>query len=179
MLISFPFSDMLSKEIDVLQIRNELRECLKKLRDDGASVIGIACNTLHAFLDEDEDHRSDLVRLPQIAAEAIPLSEIPLVLGTSTSMQFELYQKCFPCTYPDAVAQAEVDKIIAQILKGKEPDKVVEELRTLIKAQNADTILLGCTELSLYANEFLACKKTIIDPLNLMARKLINKSFGG
>jgi aspartate racemase len=179
MFVSFPFSDMLSEEMDVPQIQGELRECLKKLRDDGASVIGIACNTLHAFLGKDEGHHSDLLQLPQLAAEAIPLSAVPLVLGTSTSMRFGLYRRRFPCIYPDEDAQTEADRIITQILKGDEPDRVVQELRSLIQEQDADVILLGCTELSLYKDELLTCEKTIIDPLNLMARQLITKSFGG
>lgn len=52
-LINFPFSEMLSGEVDAAQIRRELNSCLTQLRNNGAEVLAIACNTLHAFLDED------------------------------------------------------------------------------------------------------------------------------
>jgi aspartate racemase len=175
-LISFPFADMLAEEIGVSQIQSELKACLTTLRLNGASVIAIACNTLHAFLDEEP--RGDLLQLPQIAAEAISALDIPLVLSTSTSVRFGLYQSHFPCIYPDAVGQKEIDRIIVRILQGNETGGVLEDLQSFINAQSASTIVLGCTELSLYTNALLQCKKRIIDPLNLMARQIINKSFG-
>ena len=51
-LISFPLSEMLSADVDEAQLRRELKQCLYQLRAQGASVIAIACNTLHAFLDK-------------------------------------------------------------------------------------------------------------------------------
>lgn len=172
-VLSFPFRDMLSDEIDPPRIREELRSCLKKLRDNGAAVIGIACNTLHAFLDSQEEDRPDLIQLPLIAAEEV--SSPPLILGTSTSRRFELYSKRFPCLYPDAKTQLEIDTLITQILKGEE---VTERLQALVQAAPAESILLGCTELSLYTPSLLSCNKKIIDPLQIMANKLINYSFG-
>jgi aspartate racemase len=177
-LISFPFSEMFSEQVDVPRIQGELRECLNRLRSGGASLIGIACNTLHAFLEKNEEPPSDLLQLPQLAGEAMPPSAVPLVLGTSTSRRLGLYRRRFPCSYPGEDAQAEVDRIIAQILKGNEHEKMIQALRSLIQKQDANVILLGCTELSLYADQLLICEKTMIDPLNLMARKLITKSFG-
>jgi len=54
-LLSFPFSEMLSPEMDIAQLQKELSSCLSQLRKSGAAVLAIACNTLHAFLDENED----------------------------------------------------------------------------------------------------------------------------
>ena len=62
LLVSFPFSEMLASKIHAYKIKQELRECIEQLRDNGAEVLVIACNTLHAFLDENDD-LGDLIHL--------------------------------------------------------------------------------------------------------------------
>lgn len=114
LLISFPFSEILSQEINARELRNELSGCLNRLRNSGASVLAIACNTLHAFLDEN-DQQSDLVHLPRFLAKTVPKSEIPLVLCASTSLQFELHRRFFGCGYPNPKVQAQVGALIDDI----------------------------------------------------------------
>jgi aspartate racemase len=172
-LISYPFSEMLTPERDVNQLRSELGECISRLRRNGAAVLAIACNTLHAFLDDKEDF-TDLVLLPQEVALEIPVYETPLVLCTSTSVQFEVHKQFFPCVYPDSKTQLQIDGIIERILKGDM--KVVEELSMIISSQNVKTIVLGCTELSLLTKG-LSCDQKIIDPLEIIAKKLLQQSF--
>jgi aspartate racemase len=176
MLISFPFSEMLSPEMDVAQVQKELSECLSQLRKNGASVLAIACNTLHAFLDPNES-LIDLVHLPQVTASEISSCEMPLVLCTSTSIRFGLHKRFFSCTYPDTETQFLVDKIIDEILKGVEEETVLEDLSKVIQAQTTNTIILGCTELSLFSNQLRPSNKSIIDPLNILAKKILEKSF--
>jgi aspartate racemase len=118
LLISFPFSRMLSTIIDTINLKDELRDCIDYLRKNGASVLAIACNTLHLFLDE-KDELGELVHLPRALAEEILPKSKPLIFCTSTSAQFKLHQHYFFCSYPDPQTQAEVDHIIDQILKGK------------------------------------------------------------
>lgn len=178
LLVSFPFSDMLSVKKDDATLRKELKECLTLLRRDGASVIAIACNTLHAFLDAKED-LSDIVHLPCSLVEAMPLLEKPLVLCTSTSRQLELHRKFFPCIYPDSKMQIEVDNVIDLILKGTEKSVVIERLTEIIRAQDANTIVLGCTELSLFYANLPQFNKLILDPLEIVATKLLKRSFLG
>lgn len=176
LVISFPFSDMLSETLEISSIQNELKSCLKKLRADGAAVLGIACNTLHAFLDREEMAQTDLLQLPQIAMEEVISAKTrPLILGTSTSIRFDLFSKRFPCVYPDPEMQIKVDELIVQTLKGK---NVLKQLQALIAEQEAETVLLGCTELSLYTNNLLNSNKKIVDPLRVMAQKLIKISIG-
>ncbi len=175
-LLSFPFSEMLSPKMDVAQLQKELRECLNQLRKNGAAVLAIACNTLHAFLDKDDD-LTDLIHLPRALAMEIPQTEIPLVLCTSTSMQFGLHKQFFPCVYPDSQTQSQIDKIIDQILKGSEQQAIIQEFLKILQAQAASTIILGCTELSLFTKQLLSCNKLIIDPLEIVANKILEKSF--
>lgn len=175
-LISFPFSEMLCPDMDIAKLRKELSGCLEQLRKNGASVLAIACNTLHAFLDE-KDELNDLVHLPRTLAEEISLSDTPLVFCTSTSVQFGLHKQFFPCTYPDTQTQREVDKIIDQILRGADQSVILGKLRELLQAQTTNTVILGCTELSLFSSHLSVPNKQIIDPLEVMANKILQKSF--
>lgn len=175
-LISFPFSEMLCPDMNIAKLRKELSGCLEQLRKNGASVLAIACNTLHAFLDE-KDELNDLVHLPRTLAEEISLSDTPLVFCTSTSVQFGLHKQFFPCTYPDTQTQEEVDRIIDQILRGADQSVILEKLRELIQAQTTNTVILGCTELSLFSAHLSMPNKQIIDPLEVMANKILQKSF--
>jgi aspartate racemase len=175
-LLSYPFSEMLSAEMDAALPRKELNECLSQLRSNGAAVLAIACNTLHAFLDENED-LTDLVHLPQVLAEEIPPDQLPLVLCTSTSVRFGLHKRFFPCTYPDVCTQQRTDKIIDQILKGAEKERITQELLEILQVQQAGTVVLGCTELSLFTKQLSPCNQTIIDPLEIVAKKLLEKSY--
>lgn len=175
-LISFPFSEMLCPDMDIAKLRKELRGCLEQLRKNGASVLAIACNTLHAFLEE-KDELNDLVHLPRTLAEEVSLSDKPLVFCTSTSVQFGLHKQFFPCTYPDTQTQQEVDRIIDQILRGADQSVILEKLEKLLQAQTTNTVILGCTELSLFSAHLAVPNKQIIDPLEVMANKILQKSF--
>jgi len=175
-LISFPFSEMLCPDMDIAKLRKELSGCLEQLRKNGASVLAIACNTLHAFLNE-KDELNDLVHLPRTLAEEISLSDTPLVFCTSTSVQFGLHKQFFPCTYPDTQTQQEIDRIIDQILRGADQSVILEKLEKLLQAQTANTVILGCTELSLFSAHLSMPNKQIIDPLEVMANKILQKSF--
>lgn len=175
-LLSFPFSEMLTPEINVAKLRQELSECLNQLRKNGATVLAIACNTLHAFLDEKED-LTNLILLPQVLAAEIPLNDVPLVLCTTTSVKFGLHKRFFPCVYPDSKTQSQVDRLIDQILKGAESQVVIQELLKILAAQAQGTIILGCTELSIYTKHLSASNKVIIDPLEIVAKKILEKSF--
>lgn len=175
-LISFPFSEMLASNINTAKLRNELSTCLCQLRNNGASVLAIACNTLHAFLDEPDD-LSDLVHLPRVLVEKIPSFEMPLVICTSTSTQFGLHKRFFPCVYPDSKTQAQVDEIIDQILQGIDRTTILEKLQKLLQAQTEKTVILGCTELSLFTTFLSLPDKLIIDPLEVVANKILEISF--
>lgn len=171
-LLSFPFSDMLSPSKDAKLVTKELTNCFRQLRKNDAKVLAIACNTLHAFLDKRDD-KEDLVHLPRTLAE-LNLPGKPLVLCTSTSAQFGLHRRFLPCSYPLPETQKKVDHIIDEILKGKDQ---LAELDHLIRKEENDTFILGCTELSLFTEKLLIPGKQVIDPLELVALKVLEKSF--
>lgn len=175
-LISFPFSEMLAVNVDSIKVQKELSTCLNRLRKNGATLLAIACNTLHAFLDNNED-LTDLIHLPLSIATELPRGEIPLVLCTSTSLRFGLHRRYFPCAYPKPQTQLKIDRIIDKILKGAEPQGILEELVRILNQQTEKTVILGCTELSLLTKPLSTSGKLIIDPLEIVANKLLITSF--
>jgi len=178
-LISFPFSEMLDSRQNFATLQGELRDCLKQLRQNGAGIMAIACNTLHAFLGPREESRG-LVHLPRVLGENLSQrDEAPLVLCTSTSAQLGLHQRFFPCVYPNSSIQTEVDEIIDQILKGGPSPSIKKRLKALINRQAANTVILGCTELSLFAAQLSLANKSIVDPLEILAGEVLKTSFKG
>lgn len=172
--LNFPFSEMLTPEMDAKKLRNELNGCLNQLRDNGATVLAIACNTLHAFLDGDQ---KDLVHLPKSLVSVIPKAGKPVVLCTSTSVRFGLHKQYFSCDYPDVETQLVVDDIIDRILMGADRQRILQDLKQVVQYQTQKTIILGCTELSLYTNRLSIRNKIIIDPLDVVANELLKISF--
>lgn len=148
-LISYPFSDMLKADVDVASVQYELKSCLKSLRENGANILAISCNTLHAFLDENED-LSDLIHLPRLLGEVVSLSDPSLVLCSSTSVKAKIHKQFFPCSYPDKKTQADIDGLIDQILRWEDQSIILKKLEELIQKEIAPTVILGCTELSLF-----------------------------
>ncbi len=173
LLLSFPFTEMLSVEIDPVQVKRELKDCLDTLKKNGAGVCAIACNTLHAFLGEENE---GLILLPAILAAEIK-GTTPLVLCTSTSRRYSLHQQSFSCFYPNPSDQARMDAIIEEILKGADETLIVPRLMNFIEEQKEDTIVLGCTELSLFASQLNVPGKTVIDLVSLAAQKIVDESF--
>ncbi len=171
-LISFPFSEMLTPTLNPIQIKQELKSCLSELRRLDTSLIAIACNTLHLFLEEE-----GIVHLPRLIGEVLSSCEPPLVLATSTSVRFGLHKNYFRCDYPSEETQYEVDQIIEQILKGRDEDLILKTLQSIIEKQTQNTIVLGCTELSLYSSKLKVEGKKIIDPLEILARELVEQSL--
>lgn len=177
LLNSFPFSDMLTSKKDSKLLRAELSLSLNQLRAQGAEVLAIACNTLHNFLDADQD-REDLINLPRTLGQQIRLEKMPLVLCTATSRENNLHKFFLDCSYPEYSIQLKVDNLIDRILQGNESTSALaKELSAIIEQSSASTVILGCTELSLLAKELAENSKNVIDPLDILARKILEKSF--
>jgi len=118
-----------------------------------------------------------LIQIPQLLAREIPSIEKPLVLCTSTSVQFGLHKQFFTCVYPDSNTQLQIDKIIDQILRGGKKRTIIQAILKILQAQTASTIILGCTELSLFSKDLSSCNQLIIDPMEILAKKILEKSF--
>src|SRR5262249_10823077 len=103
--------------------------------------------------------------------------EIPLVLCTTASRVFMTHRNFFTCNYPSYSIQIWVDNVIDRILQGAESASIITDLFKIIEREEADTIILGCTELSLFSKVLELSNKKIIDPLDILAKKMVEKSF--
>lgn len=173
-LISYPFSEMLSFASEE-PLTKELDSVLITLKQTGAEVLAIACNTIHAFL-ANKDYPS-LIHMPEITKKAMR-GRKAIVLCTTTSMQKGIHK---PCVYPDRATQGRIDLLIDQVLKGVNRSVCSKELLRIVKSLDDQecSVVLGCTELSLIKDALTPLKREIIDPLAIVAMEIVIQSFKG
>lgn len=112
----------------------------------------------------------------RVANVAIRAKTVTLKAPT-TSRENNMHKKSFDCIYPEASIQIKVDEIIDRILQGDGSHQIVADILTLIDEGTASTVILGCTELSLFAKELSVSNKKILDPLEILAKKILERSF--
>lgn len=67
--------------------------------------------------------------------------------------------------------------MIDDILKGEEENTFLDLVK-IIESRPETEIVLGCTELSLFYNRLAVSNKRIIDPLEIITNKILEKSYG-
>lgn len=171
-MVSYPFSDMLSVGHDKNSIKDELKQVVEAIP---SKYFLIACNTLHCFADG-ELPANRWLHLMKLTAEALSKTESkqnPLVLCTTTSRNHRLHQEYFDCVYPNIETQPEIDYIIEKVLKGKHGVSDSQQLYKIIQEETdpSQDVVLGCTELSLLVAEYPFARK-LVDPAILAAEKV-------
>lgn len=165
----------------------EIVEMVQHLEAQGATVIGIACNTAHVYLDKIKTKLSTkLVNLIDVVASEAAESEANyLLLTSSTSKAQKLYHGYlknhgvgFKETNPRQ--QALLDEAIGLVMAHK-LDVAGELLeKVLMSAADAgfDAVIAGCTELPIAMSH---CKTTfgltVIDSNNVLAQALLSHYY--
>lgn len=148
----------------------------------GADIIAIPCNTAHYFY----DRLNDTIEIPilNMIEETVLFAkkrgcQNVGILATSGTIETETYQRVckqhnLACTVPDKEGQNDIGSIIYDnIKKGQRADmqkfnRVVDALR----GDGCDSIILGCTELSLIKrDEHLG--RFFIDSMEVLAKNTI------
>lgn len=185
-LLSYPFSQMIDleqgkKNRDILT--RELTHCVNSLLAQRCNRIGIACNTLHAYL-SNSLHEKTIIRIDTTVKKTLVKNSAKrvLMLGTKTMLQADLYASAdYKIVAPRQLIQNKINTTIGEVLKGRITNELAIELGNLIKTEKqitaADTVLLACTELSVLAHIFPLTLATpdIIDTLPLLATALLKK----
>lgn len=175
-LMNYPFEEMLTEGKNERLLEKQLEECFGCFLNNGVSVAAIACNTLHAFLPSIPRH---IHLIHMIEETAVFIREKgwkrPLILCTSTSAEARLHERFFPCRYPDPSLQAEIDTLIDRILAEECLKKCAGRLNSLC---GDETIVLGCTELSLLNERAKLNFKNLCDPNTLVADQICHLIFG-
>jgi aspartate racemase len=183
MLLSFPFSDMLSTKKKLKIVSKELNQALNILEKNKMDIAAIACNTLHIFLKKTK-RKYKFINMLQEIKEKVSKEKV-LVFCTRTSVEAKIYNNICNAIYPKKENQKIINKIINDLNKGKMNKKTSEKLIAIalkeIRYNNfkIKKIILGCTEISLLNKNFgIKIKKLkIIDPLYILAEKLCQETM--
>lgn len=154
----------------------------------GVDFITIPCNTAHFWYHELQQSCKlpILNMIDLVVAEARRLqSDLKQVgvLATKGTVQSRLYHDAFnevgvDVLTPDAPEQDELQNLI-QTLKNKQPRHPGEAkaLVTTLADRGAETVVLGCTELSLIVSE-LTSLLPILDSTEILAQKSVKLALG-
>lgn len=161
----------------------------QRLEEFGVSFLVVPCNTAHYFTDQviaavqvpvlsivEETVAEALSRFPQLRAVG--------VLATSGTVHAEVYQQALARhglvgVVPDDADQEIVMSLIYDQVKAGRPVDV-EALHGVLRrltARGADAVVLGCTELSVIAEDAdLLRDPHLVDSLDVLARRTIEHS---
>jgi len=189
MLVNYPFADMLqqdSRQKKLLQ--KQLEDCFFKFKANEISIAAIACNTLHEFLDS-KLFPDNIAFVHMIQETGCFLRENGLhesiILCTDTSAQCKLHKKYFNCSYPEKIFQGYIQDLIYRIMKGEYSEEDSKMLASALNSLSSEkvSLVLGCTELSVFNDEFplkmhgLNENYLIVDPNLIVAEKICSLIF--
>ncbi|SFS51314.1 aspartate racemase [Sulfitobacter marinus] len=166
----------------------------KKLERGGADIIAIPCNTAHAYVDRLQRHLdipivNMLTETVDHIAKISPTVRTVGILATSGTIASRLYQDALRAAGIRAVIpnKSEQDRVMDAIYgplgvkAGYTSGLCAEHITAVVKslrAQYADAIILGCTELPLIElDDDLARSMRLIDPTQVLASKCISTSI--
>lgn len=149
----------------------------------GAEIIAIPCNTAHYFYDSLADVAGvpllHIVRETAAHCAALGAKKIG-ILATEGTISTHTYQKAaddvgIECAVPDARGQAAVNAVIYDCVKrgirlGDESSQAVEFNHAINRLldKGCDRLILGCTELSVFARE-VKLDAPVTDSLEVLA----------
>lgn len=162
--------------------KNEIIESVQKLESQGANVIGIACNTAHAYLHKIKINKNTkLINLiDAVAHEASKHNVKYLLLTSNGSKQQKLYHpylKKYGVNFVETSEemQGALDSTIGLVMAHKldEAGKVIERVLSEAETRGFRAIIAGCTELPIAIDH---CKSKnnikIIDSNQVLAQRL-------
>ena len=184
-ILNYPFSPMVQvneSSQNNERLTGQIEDALSQLSERGVNRIGIACNTIHNFLPANGESMERLIQIPNLIKRSLKdlNSSSVLILGTETTIHLGMYRTLKQRTfYPNQIEQTSVSAIIDRILKGNILKEDSEYLENIISkySYHIDSVILGCTELSVLADQFPihVNQVTIVDPLDLLSYALISK----
>ena len=158
----------------------------KRLQKADAQVLVMPCNTLHCDI---ESIRS-AVSIPVMSIVDATIAYIRAkgykkagLLATAATVERKVYSDIFKQSkieflVPNAQEQAELNKLIVNLVDGKYLDKDRKFLHTVIdnlKTQGADCIALACTELQLLKPEQDRSDLPIFDTMSILAEAAVEE----
>ncbi len=155
----------------------------KGLVEQGAEVIAIPCITAHYFQKQLEEEIGCSI-LHIIEETALYLTEEKIrhvgIMATDGTLASNLFQEIFAeyqisCIVPTAEEQKKVMHIIYDNIKAGRPAEMnlFYEVSDKLFQSGAETVLLGCTELSVIKRDNIL-RKGFLDVMDVLARRAVS-----
>ena len=168
-------------------VERDFIEAMQSLENMGASVIRIACNTLHTFCDKlSLELQSKVVHMVHETCKATIEYENILVLCSATTTKSKLYESYLKNSLGkkniltlEWKNQETIDDVIESVMWGNNWPKEVDAITHLIKSYEDNwrvgAVILWCTELPLAYTQSDS-HLPIISSNQILAKWLIEKS---
>ncbi|MCR5677375.1 MAG: amino acid racemase [Agathobacter sp.] len=154
----------------------------RKLKRQGANVIAIPCITAHYFQKRlEKTLGTRVIHAIEETGKYLKANGITVVgiMATDGTVESRLFQTILEkygiaCVIPSEKNQAKVMHIIYDDVKSGRPVEMdlFEEVSDKLFAQGAQTVLLGCTELSLIKRDY-QIGKGFLDVMEVLARQAV------
>lgn len=165
----------------------EITDMAQQLETAGATIIGIACNTAHIYIDKIiTKPETTLVNLiDTVSAVASEQKRHYLLLTSSTSKQQKLYHtylKKYGVSFEETNSSQQhlLDQVIGLVMahKLKEAGELLDQV-LYGTPRHVDAIIAGCTELPIAIAQSKNTRRLpIIDSNDELAKALLTKYYG-
>lgn len=163
----------------------------RRLESFGVDFLVLPCNTAHTFTQEIADavHVPLLSIVEETVAEArrrVPDLSRAAVLATTGTVRSGVYQRALQARGIETLSPSEADQelvmrvIYEQVKAGRQVDlDMLGGVVDRLVAAGAQIVLLGCTELSVVAQDAgLLTDELYVDSLDVLARATITRAGG-
>ncbi len=173
------------EEDDGKKFIREIQSAGNLLVSIGCNLLVIPCHTAHTRLSEIRDG----IPVPVLNMVTLGLDYVAKHFGAGTRMGLcatdgtikeDVYRKAaqeygLQLVIPADTCQREVMRVIYDIKAGRVSNlnEAAPKITRHLKDNGAEIVILGCTELSLYFDDFLAGGVPIVDPLRITAKYLV------
>lgn len=163
---------------DRKKIQEDISLCFSKLKNAGAALFSLASNSFHGYL-------PDVTTLAFVNLIIESLKEAShcniskaLILAARPTIELKLYEQTgLQCVYPREEDQKRIEKMIREVAGGIVTNDQATKLDGIIKyfqrQSLVDGVIIACTELPLIHRKFPLVGISIIDSVEVLAKRLL------
>lgn len=166
---------------------NEITGMVEQLEQNGANIIGVACNTAHIYLDTIRTKKdTTLVNLiDEVAKQASKYDHNYLLLTSRTSKEQKLYLSylnkhdvCYSETTSSTQSYLDAAIELVMAYKLEEAGERLKRVLNDAKATGLTAVIAACTELPIAIDNCTdTFKLKVIDSNNVLAQTLTKKYY--
>lgn len=184
MIYSLPTPFYIDREIDHEHMKNIVIEGLRRLESTGVDFIAMPCNSAHIYFEDlKQSINIPLLNIVDETIENLPSEKQRVaVFATEGTIRSGIYQNGIASSGHEFAIRPEwqnkVNNIIQMIKLKENKDQILKHWKWLldeVKQSGVDTLILGCTDLSLLGKE--AEDMSIVDSSDSLAEKVIKYWF--